>query len=156
MFTIDFDQLTEDVKAIDLDVYKVNYGPVPWPVDKAQDLHDRYIREQYIKFGLTGEKLEEFCKQPMTWAEMNTGKLFNFWHFCYGLMEASMVTTENYHYGKCVIKRNMVDPEELEDPINLLLYPYIVKAGKYSAPVIDKILNYYKVDEMEITTEVGR
>jgi hypothetical protein len=156
MLSVDFDQLTIDVQTIGLNVYRVDYGKIPWPIEKAQPLHDAILRERYQKLGLSGEELELFCKQDRTWEEMNTGKIFNFWHFCYNLMESTMVTTSNYHFGKCVIKRGMVDPQEKEDPVKLLLLPTTVTAGYYSAPIINAVLDFYKVDEMEITTKVGR
>ncbi len=156
MFTIDFNQLEEDVRAFGLDVYSVDYGKLDWPAERIEEARLALIREQYKALGLTGDTLEEFCQQQMTWSQMNTGRIFNFWHFCYALMDSKMITTENYHYGDCIIKRGMVDPTELEDGIKLVLQPSVVKAGMYSAPIIDIILDFYKVEEMMIWIKVGR
>ena len=157
MLTKDFSDLTREMKEIGLDVYEVKH-----PKIKIDDVLGEQLRQHFFAMTLTMHGMDPsqaIARAKETsdhgFKEQNTGRSFNFWHYVKDLM-GELKTTKSYHYGECVIRRGMADPQEKEDLMQVFCYPYIAQGGKFAAPVLDKIFDHYGVDEMKITTKIGR
>lgn len=157
MFTKDFDDLTREMKEIGLDVYEVRHPKIKIDDVLGEQLRQHFLTMRLVLIGIPVSEATEKAKETSQFGfkEQNTDRCFNFWHYVKGLM-GEFKTKKSYHYGECVIKRGMADPNEQEDLIQVFCYPYIAQGGKFAAPVLDKIFDYYGVDEMKITSKVGR
>lgn len=157
MFEIDFSTLTHDMKAIGLDVYKVKYPKLNIDDEIGEQLRKHFMMILVLQTGGSLEQAKEASdsSSSMSFSEQNKGRSFNFWHFVYDIMKKNSKAKYHPRVGRAVIKRNMVDPNEQEDLAQLFCYTYIAQGGKFAAPVIDKILDHYGVEEMKITTTFG-
>lgn len=157
MLVKSFDDLTLEMKEIGLDVYEVKYPRIKIDPQIGEQLRQHFFMILLIQNGIPMDQAAAKAKETSSFgfSDQNTGRSFNFWHFVKGLM-GEMKTTRSYHYGECVIRRGMVDPNEPEDLVQVFCYPYIAKGGKFAAPVLDRIFDHYGVDEMKITSKIGR
>lgn len=165
MFSIDFDTLRKEAaERLSLDLYNIEYPKVEIDDALGQKLHQHFMTILLMSQGTTSANIAEFWEKNSAngWTEQNTGRNFNFWHYCYDLMKDTMETTSSYHSGSCVIRRGMkVDKESsqgfMDDKlIQTFCYPYVAKGDEFATPVINKILNHFSVEEMEITAKIGR
>lgn len=158
MKTVTFDDMCRDIKdVLKIDLYEVRYPRVLIDPDLGEQLRQQFMMFQLLREGSSVEDSLAFVEKTKEFGfkEQNTGRMFNFWHFCLALMR-DLKTDDASHTGECVIKRGMVDRNEKEDIGAVFCYPYIAKGGKFAAPVIDKILDHYGVDELRVTAEIGR
>ncbi len=152
MKSIDFEVLVDEYKSkFDQNLYGIEHPKIDIPDDLGQQLMDK------LYISLMGEEMYEKTYKISsynTWAQKNTGQTFNFWHFVSELMEPTMVTTDGYHYGKCVINRTM----KIADPPahQFILSPYCAEGPEFTKPVINNILDMYQIDELEITASISR
>lgn len=157
MLVKDFEDLTREMKEIGLDVYEVKYPKIKIDDVLGEQLRQHFFAMQLVRTGVPVSRALEKAKETEAcgFNEQNKGRSFNFWHYVHDLM-GELKTTKSYHYGECVIRRGMADPNEKEDLMQVFCYPYIAQGGKFAAPVLDKIFDHYGVDEMKITTKIGR
>ena len=153
----DFNDLTRELKEIGLDVYGIKYPKIKIDDDLGEQLRQHFFTVALVKTGIPLDRAIAAAKKNTSYGfkDQNTGREFNFWHYVKDLM-GEMKTTRNYHYGECVIRRGMADPNEPEDLIQVFCYPYIAQGGKFAAPVLDRIFDHYGVDEIKITAKIGR
>lgn len=157
MLTKDFDDLTRELKEIGIDVYEIKHPKIKIDDTLGEQLRQHFFAMQLVLAGLSTGNAIDKAKETSAFgfAEQNKGRSFNFWHYIKDLM-GEMKTTSRHHYGECVIRRGMADPNEQEDLVQVFCYPYIAQGGKFAAPVLDKIFDHYGVDEMKITSTIGR
>lgn len=157
MLSVSFEDLTRDMKTIGLDVFETKYPKIKIDGALGEQLRQHFFAMQMVGVGLPVSDALAKAKETsfFGFAEQNTGRMFNFWHFLYDLMRKNS-KAKYPRKGKCVIKRDMVDPNEPEDLIQVFCYPYVAKGGKFAAPVINKVLDFYGVDKLEITETFGR
>ena len=157
MLVKDFEDLTREMKEIGLDVYEVKHPKVKIDDALGEQLRQHFFTVLLIRGGIPVEDAIAKAKETESYGfkEQNKGRSFNFWYYVKDLM-GELTTTDAYHYGECVITRGMADPKEEEDLSQVFCYPYIAQGGKFAAPVLDKIFDHYGVDEMKITTRIGR
>lgn len=157
MLVKDFSDLTQELKAIGLDVYETKHPKLQIDPVIGEQLRQHFFAMQLVMGGVPMEGAVAAAKDTSTYgfAEQNKSRSFNFWHYIKDLM-GELKTTSRYHYGECVITRGMADPNEQEDLIQLFCYPYVAQGGKFAAPMLDRIFDHYGVDEIKITTKIGR
>ena len=148
-----------------IDLYEIEYPKVEVDDEIGQRLHDHFMTLHMVSIGMDRHTIHNVLNKESrpTWRGINKGRRFNFWHYCQNLMEPNMVTRSSYHEGWCVINRDMIkdSPSEVKNGLDSFLlttfcFPEEARGDRYAKPVIEKILDHFGVDELKITTRIGR
>ena len=156
MKQIDFNDLWTIMSTQGLDLYNIKLPKLKIDNELGGQLRRHFLLLNCLRSGLPEDQAIAAVASDtgVDFSRHNTGRYFNFWHFVLDLMQKN-AKAKYPQVGKCVIKRGMVDPNQSEDLIQVFCYPYIAQGGKFAAPVIDRILDYFEVDSLQITAKLG-
>ena len=129
MKQIDFNDLWTIMSTQGLDLYNIKLPKLKIDNELGGQLRRHFLLLNCLRSGLPEDQAIAAVASDtgVDFSRHNTGRYFNFWHFVLDLMQKNAKAK----------------------------YPYIAQGGKFAAPVIDRILDYFEVDSLQITAKLG-